>query len=165
MKIVDKREDFASQLESAKREGKKSFGDDTVLLEKYVTKPRRKLSQRPRDICDKLTTVPFLRQTSRSRFSRTRTATTSPSSSTSNLSPVFPMSAAEADAVTRFSTTDETVLSSDATRRLSKKLPRRTFRKRSGTSFTKRLAKLQRRSGTVAQVQSVSRVHFVVISD
>jgi 3-methylcrotonyl-CoA carboxylase alpha subunit len=41
MKIVDKREDFASQLESAKREGKKSFGDDTVLLEKYVTKPRR----------------------------------------------------------------------------------------------------------------------------
>ncbi|GAA5953643.1 hypothetical protein JCM3765_006924 [Sporobolomyces pararoseus] len=40
MKIVDKREDFASQLESAKREGKKSFGDDTVLLEKYVTKPR-----------------------------------------------------------------------------------------------------------------------------
>ena len=44
MKIVDKREDFASQLESAKREGKKSFGDDTVLLEKYVTKPRRKLS-------------------------------------------------------------------------------------------------------------------------
>ncbi|GAA6007731.1 hypothetical protein JCM11491_003945 [Sporobolomyces phaffii] len=40
MKIVENREEFASQLESAKREGRKSFGDDTVLLEKYVTKPR-----------------------------------------------------------------------------------------------------------------------------
>jgi len=41
MKIVENREEFESQLESAKREGRKSFGDDTVLLEKYVTKPRR----------------------------------------------------------------------------------------------------------------------------
>ncbi|GAA5938641.1 acetyl/propionyl/methylcrotonyl-CoA carboxylase subunit alpha [Sporobolomyces koalae] len=40
MKIVENRDEFASQLESAKREGRKSFGDDTVLLEKYVTKPR-----------------------------------------------------------------------------------------------------------------------------
>ena len=44
MKIVENREEFESQLESAKREGRKSFGDDTVLLEKYVTKPRRKSS-------------------------------------------------------------------------------------------------------------------------
>ncbi|GAA6058776.1 hypothetical protein JCM10212_001892 [Sporobolomyces blumeae] len=40
MKIVEKREEFESQLESAKREGRKSFGDDTVLLERYVQKPR-----------------------------------------------------------------------------------------------------------------------------
>lgn len=30
MKIVDKREDFIDQLESAKREARKSFGDDVV---------------------------------------------------------------------------------------------------------------------------------------
>lgn len=30
MKIVDKESDFKSQLESAKRESMKSFGDDTV---------------------------------------------------------------------------------------------------------------------------------------
>ena len=41
MKIVDKREDFFGQLESAKREARKSFGDDEVLLERYITRPRR----------------------------------------------------------------------------------------------------------------------------
>ncbi|KAI5480384.1 3-methylcrotonyl-CoA carboxylase alpha subunit [Pseudohyphozyma bogoriensis] len=40
MKIVEKREEFVQQLESAKRESKKSFGDDTVLLEKYLSTPR-----------------------------------------------------------------------------------------------------------------------------
>ncbi|KAK4046637.1 hypothetical protein OIV83_005920 [Microbotryomycetes sp. JL201] len=40
MKIVDKASEFKSQLESAKREGMKSFGDDRVLLEKYLSKPR-----------------------------------------------------------------------------------------------------------------------------
>lgn len=40
MKIVDRAEDFPSQLSSAKREGMKSFGDDEVLLEKYLTTPR-----------------------------------------------------------------------------------------------------------------------------
>lgn len=41
MKIVDSAKDFKSQLESAKRESMKSFGDDTVLLEKYLSTPRR----------------------------------------------------------------------------------------------------------------------------
>jgi 3-methylcrotonyl-CoA carboxylase alpha subunit len=41
MKIVGKREEFAEQLESAKREARKSFGDDEVLLERYITRPRR----------------------------------------------------------------------------------------------------------------------------
>ncbi|BGP42671.1 hypothetical protein JCM10449v2_006683 [Rhodotorula kratochvilovae] len=40
MKIVDRREDFHGQLESAKREARKHFGDDEVLLERYVTRPR-----------------------------------------------------------------------------------------------------------------------------
>ncbi|KPV73981.1 uncharacterized protein RHOBADRAFT_54560 [Rhodotorula graminis WP1] len=40
MKIVDKRDDFMGQLESAKREARKSFGDDEVLLERYITRPR-----------------------------------------------------------------------------------------------------------------------------
>ncbi|KAL7343530.1 Biotin/lipoyl attachment:Carbamoyl-phosphate synthase subunit L [Rhodotorula toruloides] len=40
MKIVGKREEFAEQLESAKREARKSFGDDEVLLERYITRPR-----------------------------------------------------------------------------------------------------------------------------
>ncbi|TNY21129.1 Biotin/lipoyl attachment:Carbamoyl-phosphate synthase subunit L [Rhodotorula diobovata] len=40
MKIVDKRDDFKGQLESAKREARKSFGDDEVLLERYITRPR-----------------------------------------------------------------------------------------------------------------------------
>lgn len=41
MKIVDRKEDFAGQLESAKREARKHFGDDEVLLERYITRPRR----------------------------------------------------------------------------------------------------------------------------
>ena len=32
--------DFEAQLESAKREAMKSFGDEVMLLEKYVTEPR-----------------------------------------------------------------------------------------------------------------------------
>ncbi|GAA5856201.1 hypothetical protein JCM8547_000816 [Rhodosporidiobolus lusitaniae] len=40
MKIVSKREEFESQLESAKREARKHFGDDRVLLERYITRPR-----------------------------------------------------------------------------------------------------------------------------
>ncbi|KDE07344.1 hypothetical protein MVLG_02386 [Microbotryum lychnidis-dioicae p1A1 Lamole] len=40
MKIVDRQDDFKEQLASAKREGMKSFGDDTVLLEKYLSTPR-----------------------------------------------------------------------------------------------------------------------------
>jgi pyruvate carboxylase len=41
MKIVQKREDFEGQLESAKREARKHFGDDEVLLERYVERSRR----------------------------------------------------------------------------------------------------------------------------
>lgn len=33
-------EDFLPQLESAKRESLKSFGDDNMLLEQYITDPR-----------------------------------------------------------------------------------------------------------------------------
>ncbi len=33
-------EDFSSALESAKREALNSFGDDNMLVEKYVEKPR-----------------------------------------------------------------------------------------------------------------------------
>ncbi|WP_269532583.1 acetyl/propionyl/methylcrotonyl-CoA carboxylase subunit alpha [Chitinimonas sp. BJYL2] len=40
MKIVESSSDFASQLASAKREAAASFGDDKVLVEKYLTKPR-----------------------------------------------------------------------------------------------------------------------------
>ncbi|MBV1774146.1 acetyl/propionyl/methylcrotonyl-CoA carboxylase subunit alpha [Burkholderiaceae bacterium DAT-1] len=40
MKIVEKHEDFAGQLASAKREALASFSDDKVLIEKYLTKPR-----------------------------------------------------------------------------------------------------------------------------
>lgn len=41
MKIVDKEDDFVAQLESAKREARASFGDDEVLLEKYIAVSRR----------------------------------------------------------------------------------------------------------------------------
>ncbi len=40
MKIVEKAEQFISQLESAKREAMNAFGDDQVILEKYITKPK-----------------------------------------------------------------------------------------------------------------------------
>ncbi len=39
MRLVEKHADFLSQLEAAKREAKNSFGDDTVLIERYVQGP------------------------------------------------------------------------------------------------------------------------------
>ncbi len=38
--LVDKAEDFAAALDSCKREAINSFGDDAVLVEKYVQRPR-----------------------------------------------------------------------------------------------------------------------------
>ncbi|OYQ41618.1 3-methylcrotonyl-CoA carboxylase [Rhodoferax sp. TH121] len=40
MRAVDKAEDFAAALASCKREAINSFGDDAVLVEKYVQRPR-----------------------------------------------------------------------------------------------------------------------------
>jgi 3-methylcrotonyl-CoA carboxylase alpha subunit len=40
MKIVENSGDFAGALASARREAKSSFGDDRVLVEKYLTRPR-----------------------------------------------------------------------------------------------------------------------------
>ena len=40
MRIVERREDFESALKSCKREAINSFGDDRVLVEKYLTRPR-----------------------------------------------------------------------------------------------------------------------------
>lgn len=40
MKRVDRPEDFADGLASAQREGKAAFGDDRVLIERYITRPR-----------------------------------------------------------------------------------------------------------------------------
>jgi acetyl/propionyl-CoA carboxylase alpha subunit len=40
MRKVEAAEDFSAALESAKRESKSSFGDDRVLIEKYVSRPR-----------------------------------------------------------------------------------------------------------------------------
>lgn len=40
MKRVDRPEDFAEGLASAQREGKAAFGDDRVLIERYITRPR-----------------------------------------------------------------------------------------------------------------------------
>ncbi|KAJ1914919.1 hypothetical protein H4219_004574 [Mycoemilia scoparia] len=40
MRIVETKKDFKDMLESAKREAMKSFGDDQVLVEKYLTTPR-----------------------------------------------------------------------------------------------------------------------------
>ncbi len=40
MRIVEKESEFADALEGAKREAMNAFGDDTVLLEKYITSPR-----------------------------------------------------------------------------------------------------------------------------
>jgi 3-methylcrotonyl-CoA carboxylase alpha subunit len=40
MRAVDKSADFMAALESCKREATNSFGDDAVLIEKYVQRPR-----------------------------------------------------------------------------------------------------------------------------
>ncbi len=40
MRAVDKSEDFEAMLQSCKREAINSFGDDAVLIEKYVQRPR-----------------------------------------------------------------------------------------------------------------------------
>jgi 3-methylcrotonyl-CoA carboxylase alpha subunit len=40
MRAVDKAEDFDTALQSCKREAISSFGDDAVLIEKYVQRPR-----------------------------------------------------------------------------------------------------------------------------
>src|SRR5207253_7585017 len=40
MRAVDRAEDFNAALESCKREAINSFGDDAVLIEKYVQRPR-----------------------------------------------------------------------------------------------------------------------------
>jgi 3-methylcrotonyl-CoA carboxylase alpha subunit len=40
MRIVERSEDFTAALASCKREAINSFGDDAVLIEKYVQKPR-----------------------------------------------------------------------------------------------------------------------------
>lgn len=40
MRIVEKESDFMLMLESAKREATKHFGDDAVLVEKYIVTPR-----------------------------------------------------------------------------------------------------------------------------
>ena len=39
MRIVRNLSEFDDQLESARREAKQSFGDDRMLVEKYVEKP------------------------------------------------------------------------------------------------------------------------------
>ncbi|MDD0853333.1 biotin carboxylase N-terminal domain-containing protein [Halobacteriovorax sp. GB3] len=40
MRVVWKEEEFLEGLQSAMREAKNAFGDDTVLIEKYITNPR-----------------------------------------------------------------------------------------------------------------------------
>lgn len=40
MRVVEKSGDFAAALASCQREAKSSFGDDRVLIEKYLTRPR-----------------------------------------------------------------------------------------------------------------------------
>ena len=40
MRVVESADDFASALEAARREAQSSFGDDRVLLERYVLSPR-----------------------------------------------------------------------------------------------------------------------------
>lgn len=40
MRLVTKSEEFAGQLQSARREAKSAFGDDDVLLERYLTAPK-----------------------------------------------------------------------------------------------------------------------------
>ena len=40
MRVVMTEADFEEALESAKREARKAFDDDIMLVEKYVQKPR-----------------------------------------------------------------------------------------------------------------------------
>lgn len=40
MRVVERAEDFAAALASCQREARNSFGDDAVLIERYVTRPR-----------------------------------------------------------------------------------------------------------------------------
>ena len=40
MRIVNEREEFNMMLEACRSEALKSFNDDKVLLEKYLSKPR-----------------------------------------------------------------------------------------------------------------------------
>jgi 3-methylcrotonyl-CoA carboxylase alpha subunit len=40
MKVVSEKSSFAAQLEASKREAKSSFGDDRVLIERYLERPR-----------------------------------------------------------------------------------------------------------------------------
>ncbi|MEC5404525.1 acetyl/propionyl/methylcrotonyl-CoA carboxylase subunit alpha [Paraburkholderia sp. MPAMCS5] len=40
MRVVERTEDFAAALASCKREASSSFGNDRVLIEKYLTRPR-----------------------------------------------------------------------------------------------------------------------------
>ena len=40
MRVVMKPEDFQESLDACRRESMKSFGDDSVLIEKFVVKPR-----------------------------------------------------------------------------------------------------------------------------
>jgi 3-methylcrotonyl-CoA carboxylase alpha subunit len=40
MRIVTSEKEFQEQLESARREAKKSFNDDAMLIEKFVDTPR-----------------------------------------------------------------------------------------------------------------------------
>jgi 3-methylcrotonyl-CoA carboxylase alpha subunit len=40
MRIIRDPKHFKEELEAAKRESKKNFGDDHVIIEKYIEKPR-----------------------------------------------------------------------------------------------------------------------------
>ena len=40
MRIVRGRDEFMEALDSCRREAAKAFGDDRVLVEKYITRPR-----------------------------------------------------------------------------------------------------------------------------
>lgn len=40
MRIIRSEKEFQEQLESARREAKKSFNDDAMLIEKFVDTPR-----------------------------------------------------------------------------------------------------------------------------
>ena len=51
MRVVERAEDLAAALVSARREAKSSFGDETVLLEKYLSAPRHIEMQVFADTC------------------------------------------------------------------------------------------------------------------